>query len=522
ARPASSEQRREAEKYFKEALKQELIAVGDPERGTGPRIKYVLSGTIQTNGQQVKIQAFHLRHRWPKKKEGNMTKLASSSSSSSGPGLPSNFAEPGPSSSFSKPGPSSILSELGSSSSFAEPGPLGASMEIDNPASLASSFTPMSMASVPDEASMGRSSSSGQALLLSGDSNLSKPDHFYNFIEYIEKVIPDTDTMKKEFPDQTEFRVTAIDPGVKKTACSATIDTKKPGQAIIIDVPREISGSEGQTINQIEQKLQKFKLPPPLSSSSPNPATFGDLFNQAKDRMETHIRCLLSADENLRSFYGSAQLKYWRYQKEQGVRADTGKAINSILQTAQGGTRETRRGILAIGDGKFGSLPGIVDKSATFRRQLALEAGGRGLLVCLVHEFRSSRTCSQCGGLTKAKGRSLTCLNPTCGGKRTDAQNKMFCLDPSKGPMSDRDHNAAVNLTRASLQQAREQTWPVFLQRSKKIDLEEDVSAKFTVLETSGFNEAQYVSWEPELVGLTEADVTAALSLENVSSTAYV
>ncbi|KAF9426539.1 hypothetical protein BGZ94_006385 [Podila epigama] len=47
-------------------------------------------------GQQVKIQAFHLRYRWPKK-EDSMEKMASSSSS---------FPEPGPSSIFSESGPS--------------------------------------------------------------------------------------------------------------------------------------------------------------------------------------------------------------------------------------------------------------------------------------------------------------------------------------------------------------------------------------------------------------------------------
>jgi len=45
------------------------------------------------------------------------------------------------------------------------------------------------------------------------------------------------------------------------------------------------------------------------------------------------------------------------------------------------------------------------------------------------------------------------------------------------------------------------------------------VSPQSLVDNTSGFNVAQYVSWEPELAGfcgLTEADVVAALALEKV------
>ncbi|KAF9970194.1 hypothetical protein BGZ73_007185, partial [Actinomortierella ambigua] len=93
----TSEQQREAEKQFKEAVKQVHIAVGDLMHKTGPWTKYVLSGTVQTNGQQVRIKVFHLRHRWPKK-EDCVTEIASSSSSSSEPAPSSNPLELAPSS----------------------------------------------------------------------------------------------------------------------------------------------------------------------------------------------------------------------------------------------------------------------------------------------------------------------------------------------------------------------------------------------------------------------------------------
>ncbi|KAG0221332.1 hypothetical protein BGW41_006852 [Actinomortierella wolfii] len=100
-------------------------------------------------------------------------------------------------------------------------------------------------------------------------------------------------------------------------------------------------------------------------------------------------------------------------------------------------------------------------------------AKGRGMLVCLVNEYKSSATCSRCRGPTKAKGRSLICLNSSCGGARTEDQNTLFGLSSSTGPMCDRDHNAALNLARASLQQVQTQCWLVEMQRARAVDLED-------------------------------------------------
>ncbi|KAF9156689.1 hypothetical protein DFQ26_009259 [Actinomortierella ambigua] len=498
------EEQRQLLRAFKEAIKEDIISRGDGIVHTGQRrLKYILEGTLQTNGQQVKIQAFHLRHRWPKKKE------ADQGSTSQGP---------------------------------------------DPPVSTLSS--------------------------------LSAPDHSHSYIQYIDKVIPDQVAIECQFPKQSHFVVTAIDPGAKKTACSATIDTLDPEHATFVDVPREsLSFSEqlyrkrleyakkttshdDRDIHTIERGLSTFKLPPPprwvthataaattdaaaptvlnttfaqaglcdqsgdvVESSrrhvdhaevevvrsddgglndqdmqaidtafepvplemttegrpSSPPASFEKLFQTARTTMKNHIRCELEADPILRSFYGSQKLKYWRYQKEQGRRADTCKAISSLLATAQNPVHDRyprqhleegrgRRALLAIGDGKFGAIPGIKDKSGNFRYRLAQEAKGRGMMVCLVNEFKSSATCSRCRGPTKAKGRSLTCLNKLCGGARTEDQNALFGLEPTTGPSCDRDHNASLNLARASLQQVQEQTWPAQMQRIKIVDFEDGVA----------------------------------------------
>ncbi|KAG0344490.1 hypothetical protein BG004_004442 [Podila humilis] len=257
---------------------------------------------------------------------------------------------------------------------------------------------------------------------LPSNSDLSKPDRFYSFTEYIEKVIPDAGAVRREFPGQTEFLVTAIDPGAKKTACSVTIDTTKPEHATMIGIPREslgfaenlhrkrleyakkttISGFEGKNINGTEEEFRQFKLPPPprslLSSST-------GAFNQSKE--DTLIR-----EKQSRAFCGRHR-----------------------FTTSQ-------------------STIGNVSRDEAY-----LQLGTASLDLHM--EYMTSPG--------KRQGSD---------GKRTDAQNAKFCLDPNKGPMSDRDHNAALNLARASLQQVQEQTWPVFLQRKKKIDLEEEEAAE--------------------------------------------
>jgi hypothetical protein len=64
-----------------------------------------------------------------------------------------------------------------------------------------------------------------------------------------------------------------------------------------------------------------------------------------------------------------------------------------------------------------------------------------------------------------AKGRSVICQDPTCGGFRSKRYSKKRGLDPKAGLQRDRDHNAGQNMANAALQWVSEFKWPVALDR---------------------------------------------------------
>ncbi|KAF9577412.1 hypothetical protein BGW38_007389, partial [Lunasporangiospora selenospora] len=95
------------------------------------------------------------------------------------------------------------------------------------------------------------------------------------------KVLPDQAAVERLLPGQSEFIVAAVDPGAKKTACSAKIDTLDPDHVSIVDIPRinlpfaeELYRKrlehakqnmiyDDKAIHTVERELVKFTLPPP-------------------------------------------------------------------------------------------------------------------------------------------------------------------------------------------------------------------------------------------------------------------
>ncbi|KAF9984216.1 hypothetical protein BGZ65_000790 [Modicella reniformis] len=202
-----------------------------------------------------------------------------------------------------------------------------------------------------------------------------------------------------------------------------------------------------------------------LATESPESLPAGDtpkdplavLFEQARDNLRQYTRSTLAVYSFLREFYGSTQLKKWNFEKQQGCRAEVGRAIQGVIAATKNPihpnhpvpkTRK-RNGLIVLGDAQFGTIPGANDKSDKFRYRLAHEALGQGVPVFRVDEFKTSATCCRCGSETQAKGRSLTCQSLGC-----------------KGIMIDRDHNAANNMATAGIQWLKTLTWPQHLSRA--------------------------------------------------------
>ncbi|KAF9956896.1 hypothetical protein BGZ72_002367 [Mortierella alpina] len=396
--------------------------------------KYLLCGTFCTDGYQVKLHAYHLDR--PKKEDPSPASSSSSSSASS------------------------------------------------------SSAPSSSSASTPAVSS--------------------KAAGYRRKTRYIREALKSQDDVESVFGDQQSCIVGAIDPGIHKPATFMVQDTLDPQHRLVIDVPRgDLTFNERlfrsrlerakkrDKIHEVEQRIKGFRLaePPVSCSAQPlsaqplpdhqtattpeptaaaaslvqedSPDRLSTTFSEAPINFEWHARSVLATSVQLRKFYGSDEYKRWLYQKQQGTRAEFGKAIKSILTTLQEPTHgqhpfsnnraaiKSRKPILGIGDGNFGKLWSGKDRSGRFRDKLVAEAVGRGLPTYQLDEFRTSATCCNCGSVNKTQGRTVVCQGEAC------------------GVMKDRDHNATNNMGQAMVMWVSDFTWPEHLERVTTIKVEE-------------------------------------------------
>ncbi|KAF8976016.1 hypothetical protein BGZ46_008655 [Entomortierella lignicola] len=129
---------------------------------------------------------------------------------------------------------------------------------------------------------------------------------------------------------------------------------------------------------------------------------------------------------------------------ESMLRATRGTVDQNKSESEQK-TLAKRKPIVAIGDGNFSCRNPNAIRSKKFISKLQTMGTGKGMLVCCVDEFRTSIFCCRCHSRMKTRGRSVICQDPACGGKRDQAYDLAHNLDSKCGLERDRDHNAGQN-----------------------------------------------------------------------------
>ncbi|KAF9082462.1 hypothetical protein BGX27_004528 [Mortierella sp. AM989] len=202
----------------------------------------------------------------------------------------------------------------------------------------------------------------------------------------------------------------------------------------------------------------------PVYSNDQMGNDLGQQFNSLKDSYHQHAKSVFAVERDLRDFYASLTFKIARYRKEQGEKAEVGRAIGGMLRTARLRAKD-RRVMVVIGDGDFKGRNGAPVMANKFISRLQSQAKGEGMLVCCVDEFRTSISCCNCHQRVKTKGRSVICPDFTCGGLRPPTYDLTHKLDTKAGLERDRDHNAGQNMANAALKWVNEFEWPVALGR---------------------------------------------------------
>ncbi|KAG9325517.1 hypothetical protein KVV02_007548 [Mortierella alpina] len=445
----------QSKKDFKE-LVQEDLATRYPrppaaESQDSPDRKYLLCGTFCTDGYQVKLQAYHLDH--PKK---NPSSSSSSSSSTSSSALPSTSAS--------------------ASSTSARSGYRRKAQYIQE------------ALRTPDDV---RSVLGDQHSRIAGsiDPGLHKPATFMvqDTLDPEHRLVIDIPrgdltfnerlfrsrlnrARKRDQIHEVEQAIVGFRLDDPPAWCTAQPSPVQPPPA----QPPPAQPSPAQP--SPEQPSPEQPSPEHQPATAPEPTTAADSFDQegsldtpiitfatARTRFEDHARSILNSFAQLRNFYGSDEYKQWLYQKQQGTRAEHGKAVHSILKTLQDPTHaehpyiknkaaiRDRRPMLGIGDGNFAKIRSGADRSGKFRDLLVGEALGRGVPTYQLDEFRTSATCCVCGDTNKTQGRTVICQGETCGTRK------------------DRDHNAVNNMSRAMVEWTREFAWPEHLKRNTTV-----------------------------------------------------
>ncbi|KAG0304984.1 hypothetical protein BGZ98_004744 [Dissophora globulifera] len=391
---ASSLVYKQAKEGVKSAIKQHVLALD----GTTRAGKYVLTGTLLTDGYQVKMHAYSLVHPWrasEDRRQGSAACLTIPLTSTNRPGA-------------------------------------------------ASSRTKSKM-------------------------------------RYLSTVISTPEALRQAFGDQDGHVVLAIDPGIKNTATAVIVDSHVPGQAWNLAFSK---GSHTLNSRRFALMLEHIKeekhygrdsmatvydLESAIRPFQPNDHPENGLesrFSDLTKSYQEHVKSVFAVEKDLREFYGSRGLKVAKYRREQGEKAEVDRAIAGMLKaTRERASIAERRGLVVIGDGDFRGKGGGPIKANKFISRLQSKATGEGMLVCCVDEFRTSIFCCRCHKRVITKGRSVICLDPTCGGNRALEYDTNHLLNPKAGLQRDRDHNAGQNMANAALHWLKEFKWPEALDR---------------------------------------------------------
>ncbi|KAF8921664.1 hypothetical protein BGZ58_004052, partial [Dissophora ornata] len=277
-------------------------------------------------------------------------------------------------------------------------------------------------------------------------------------MRYLPALIPNLESLQKEFGDQGSHVVLAVDPGIKNTATAVIADSLAPEKSWNISLSKGCHTWNYQRHNKIlrhHKKHKRFDVAGELKSVNdlelmiqPILSIQHDDFQELKQQFEhlmgsyqEYAKSVFAVERELRTFYGSKEFKVTRYRKEQGEKAEVGRAINGMLKVARMRAKiDKRKAMVVIGDGDFKGKNGTPVRANKFISSLQRQK-------------------------MQTKGRSVLCPDSTCGGYRSPEYNSTHKLDPKTGLQRDRDHNAGQNMANAALKWVKEFKWPEALDR---------------------------------------------------------
>ena len=185
--------------------------------------------------------------------------------------------------------------------------------------------------------------------------------------------------MESEFGDQDSHIVLAIDPGIKQTATAVIVDSIVPGKAWNLSFAKgshtlssHRHAQEGREVwwgGYDEHQRPRVKLLPVQHTDGGS--ELGPRLKDVQESYHEYAQSVFEVEQDLRSFYGSRGLKVARYRKDEGEKAEVGRAIGGMMKAVR--TRsviEERRPLVVIGDGDFRGRGGGAVKSNKFVSQL--------------------------------------------------------------------------------------------------------------------------------------------------------
>ena len=80
----------------------------------------------------------------------------------------------------------------------------------------------------------------------------------------------------------------------------------------------------------------------------------GPRLKDVQESYREYAQSVLKVEQDLRSLYGSKELKFARYRKDEGEKAEVGRAIGGTMKAVRArSVIEERRPLVVIGDGDF-------------------------------------------------------------------------------------------------------------------------------------------------------------------------
>ncbi|KAG0329838.1 hypothetical protein BGZ99_000067 [Dissophora globulifera] len=208
-------------------------------------------------------------------------------------------------------------------------------------------------------------------------------------MKYLKEAIPNLETLQKEFGDQDSHVIFAIYPGIKNTATAVITDSLVPTKAWNVVLSRGshvLSSQRHAQMPERHKKDRRYRGEGTMSvydlESDIKPLQTGDdsgrdlalRFKNIKDSFQEYSKTVFVVEKDLREFYGSKSSKVAKYRKDQGEKAEVGRAIGGMIKATRAQADmpnvEKRKALVVIGDGDFRGKNGGPVQANKFITQL--------------------------------------------------------------------------------------------------------------------------------------------------------